>query len=136
MPAEAKGTSAASAKAFVRYWTETLNYAGNTGKTGDLAAISDPACGSCSAVISSIQRVYSKGGYYRGEGWSIATLELQPLQPKRRPVITAGVHIAPQVLVERKGAKTQRFEGGNRSMIFRLAAAGNYWTVVRLDQPS
>jgi hypothetical protein len=136
LPAEARGTSAAAAKAFVRYWVEVLNHAGATGNTAQLDEVSDDNCRSCQAVIRSIDEAYRAGGYFRGNGWSVETLQPQPFQTKTRPVLSAGVHIAPQDVLRREGGKVTHFEGGQRSMLFRLQWAGGHWTVLQVDQTS
>ena len=135
LPAAAKGTSEASAKAFVRHWVATLNYAGETGDTTTLRLASDKDCTSCQGVISKIDDVYSADGYFKGDGWSIATMKYQPLQPPKRPVLTVGVNIASQTVVERAGAEPTGFDGGKRSMTFRLAFSDRDWRVMQLDQP-
>jgi hypothetical protein len=136
MPSEAKGTGAKAAKAFVRYWVEALNYAGVSGHVEVLAANSAPSCVSCNGVIQSIRKVHRHGGHYEGDGWSVDTIKYQPLQPGDRPVLTVGVDIAPQVLVAHKGATAKKFDGGPRSMTFRLERAGERWLVLEVDQPS
>lgn len=135
MPAEAKGRSEASAKAFVRFWVDTLNYAGSSGDTAELKRISHADCTSCEGVIGSIDRVYADGGHYMGRGWSVETIKYQPLQPRKKPVLTVGVDIAPQKVLEKRGGKTTTFDGGNRSMTFRLGAAEGEWILLQLDQP-
>lgn len=136
LPAEAKGTSEKSAKAFVRYWVATLNFAGATGDTERLREISAKDCASCDAVITSIDRVYGANGYYKGKGWSIANLKYQPLQPDKRPVLTVSVVIASQKVLEKPGAEPTNFKGGNRSMTFRLNRHDSTWTLLQLDQPT
>ncbi len=48
MPAEAKGTSAESAKAFARYYVDLINYRIRSGDTDGLATLGDGDCKSCS----------------------------------------------------------------------------------------
>ena len=135
MPAEAKGTSEKSAKAFVRYYIDVLNFAGSSGETAQLKQISHVDCTSCQGVTSSIDRVYADGGRYIGRGWSVETIKYQPLQPRKKPVLTVGVDIAPQNVFEKRGGKVTTFDGGNRSMTFRLGVAEGEWILLQLDQP-
>ena len=136
LPPEAEGTSPAAAKAFVRHWIDTLNYAGASGEVEHLRALSHNRCVSCTAVIEAISKVYSAGGHYEGAGWAVEAIKYQPLQPRLEPVLVVGVDIAPQTVLEREGRQPERFEGGNRSMTFRLARVGSQWVVKQLDQPA
>jgi hypothetical protein len=86
-------------------------------------------------VINDVDTVYDSGGSYRGKGWGVTSLKYQPLQPLKQPIITVGVHIAPQVLREEEGASAQKFAGGNRTMTFRLFRKHDHWVVRELDQP-
>jgi hypothetical protein len=134
LPAEASGTSPAAAKAFVRHWIAAMNYAGKTGDVDPLRTASSSACVACQAVIKSIAAVYAAGGHYEGDGWRIDTAKYQPLQPRRRPVLAVGVTIARQEVVERRGAEPQRFEGGKRSVTFRLIRVDGAWVLRELEQ--
>ena len=134
MPAAAKGTSEASAKAFVRYWVDTLNYAGATGDVSELDQISATQCDACTAVIAKIDSVYSAGGYFRGKGWSVSGMKYQPLQPRNRPVLSVSIMIAPQRLLESPGGQPTNFEGGKRSMIFRLGNMRGDWSALQVEQ--
>lgn len=104
--------------------------------TRALDEISDDHCRSCEAVISSIRRTYEAGGYFRGSGWTVETLQVQPLQPRARPVISAGVRIAPQDMLRRKGGQVKHFDGGKRAMLFRLQWRNQHWSLLQLDQSS
>jgi hypothetical protein len=134
MPSAAQGTSAKAAKAFVRYWVSLLNYAGATGDSGGLKAASASKCSECHAVIDTIEKVHAAGGYFKGDGWSVRTLKYQPFQPRRKPVLIVGVHIAAQQVAQTASAKPRKFKGGNRSMIFRLAHHDGTWVLLALEQ--
>lgn len=62
MPPEARGTSAASAKAFVRFYVEMINFATSSGDIEALRALDDGSCRSCAAVAKRINDVYDSGG--------------------------------------------------------------------------
>ena len=74
LPPEARGTSKAAAKAFVRHWIEVLNYAGPTGDTAALRQLSDEDCAACRAIADFIEQIYGGGGQIRGEGWDVQTV--------------------------------------------------------------
>ncbi|WP_028636087.1 DUF6318 family protein [Nocardioides sp. URHA0032] len=65
MPPEARGTDAASAEAFVKFYFDTVNYAQST---GDVNALNHLAarCGGCDAGVQSIERTYDEGGSIKG----------------------------------------------------------------------
>lgn len=134
MPDAAHGTSPKAAKAFVRYWVHLLNFAGSTGDTSTLGDASAPQCTACQGVIHSIDRVYRHGGYYKGNGWSVEMLRLEPFQPKLKPVITGAIKIAPQTVVKEAGGTPRTFDGGKRSMIFRLVRTDGAWLVGEIEQ--
>ena len=135
MPAEAKGTSAASAKAFVRYWIETLNFAGSSGATARLREASTPECAACTGIAEFIDRVYTRGGSISGDGWGIRQIRLVDRGPGRGMTVDALVDVAPQEVVKRKGGKSQHFNGGRRLKTFLVTPRQNSWHVARLDQP-
>ncbi|MGZ8743713.1 MAG: DUF6318 family protein [Nocardioides sp.] len=134
MPPEAEGTSPKAAKAFVRYWVGTLNYAGSSGDTSALTESSDGGCAECQSVIRTIVETHAAGGSFEGDGWSVETMKYQPLQSRARPVLTVGMKISPQLVTESEGAEPKTFEGGNRSMTFRLVSRFGHWSVVQLEQ--
>jgi hypothetical protein len=86
MPAAAKGSSEAAAEAFVRYWIETLNYAGPSGDTQRLSELSHKSCSACGAVVDFIDQVHVNGGYIKGNGWSVRAIDVVTFQPPRRPM--------------------------------------------------
>jgi uncharacterized protein DUF6318 len=135
MPAEAKGTSAKSAKAFVRYWIATLNFAGRSGNTTSLRESSAQRCAACNAIADFIDKVYSAGGSISGDGWSVRTVRFVDSGPGRSMTIDALVDVKPQDVVKRKGAARQHFDGGRRLKTFSIAAEQDSWRVARLDQP-
>ena len=71
LPAEAEGTSPAAAKAFVRHYFDSVNYAAATGDTDGLRALGASRCVSCDAIAENIEEVYSEGGVIRSGGWKV-----------------------------------------------------------------
>jgi hypothetical protein len=134
MPAEASGTSEKSAKAFVRFYIDALNFATATGDTHVLQKHSDQACDSCNSVVERIVGVYDAGGHIESQGWRIRSMTLVPLQPRHRPVLDVGLRLLPQLVIEEAGAEPQKFEGGKLPATFHLAFAEGYWTVTKWDR--
>jgi hypothetical protein len=54
LPAAAEGTSPRAAKAFVRHWVATMNYATATGDTAPLLELSSESCASCESAARRI----------------------------------------------------------------------------------
>jgi hypothetical protein len=136
MPAEARGTSKRSAKAFVRYYVEVLNHATATGDTSRVRQLSAPSCESCAAMLERIDEIYANGGYLAGDGWRITDMKYQPLQPRRHPIISVGIRLTPQRVVERQGGSIERFEGGKNRLDLTLGRDERSWTVAQLERLS
>jgi hypothetical protein len=136
MPDAAKGTGEKSAKAFVRYYIDALNFATSTGDTTKVRAASVPACMSCDSMLDKIETVYRDGGYFRGAGWTITDIKYQPLQPRSRPILSVGVQLAEQEMLERQGGQVERFEGGPNRLTLKLVMSEVNWQVQKLDRLS
>lgn len=134
MPAEATGTSPAAAKAFVRHWIASLNYASSTGDTTAVQALSAPDCESCTASFERIAAVYANGGSIRSDGWRVRTMQLVPGQSTNEPMIDVGIRLTPQVVVEKRGSEPQEFDGGQLPMTFTLSRDFDSWRVTRLER--
>lgn len=134
LPADAKGTSKAAAKAFVRHYISLVNHAATTGDTAALRAASDPRCASCNAVIERVESVYSAGGSIAGDGWRVVSLTAVPAQPPQRPRLDVGLIMSPQKVVARKGARETGFKGGRLPATFSLAWQGRQWRVLHWER--
>jgi hypothetical protein len=128
LPAEARGTSAAAAKAFVRHYIATVNYATATGDTSVLATLDDGSCDSCSSVISRVHTVYDAGGKIVSRGWQITSLSVLPARPKR-PIVDAGLRLSPQSVIRQRGGQPEHFRGGRLPVTFRLVLGNQGWRV-------
>jgi len=134
MPAEAKGTSEKSAKAFVRYYFKSINAAAATGSTSSLTALATPGCESCKTIAGNIEDIYAAGGSIETEGWEPETISAVPLQPKKRPVFDLDVRIHPELVVRKAGASAERSRGGRQAMTMHLRHGPSGWKVTRLDR--
>ena len=129
MPAAARGTSAKSAQAFVRYYIGLVNYAVATGNTSELKGASRNSCNSCTAVVTNIDTVYSNGGSLSGEGWKVSAAREVPGRSAARPVLRVGIQISPQDKIASHGAKVQHFRGGRQLLIFHLVRLEDGWSI-------
>ena len=134
MPAEAKGTSAASAKAFVRYYIGAVNFALETGDVSEVRQLSDAGCSSCSAVADSVSAVYENGDRLTGKGWEVKGVSPVANQPRLRPVIQVAVLINPQTKISGSNAKPEHRPGGHKLMVFDLASRDGQWIVAEWEQ--
>lgn len=134
LPAEAKGSSAKSAKAFVRHYVDAINYASSTGDTGYAENLGSRQCQSCRSVLARIGQVYDAGGKIASHGWKVTILTVLPSQPRSRPIIDAGISLSPQTVVKRKGAKPVHFGGGRLPATFHLAQRRGTWLVMEWER--
>ena len=74
MPAEARGTDAAAAEAFVKFYWEMADYAQATGDVDGLREISSEACEPCQAGIRAIESVFERDGRLLGGGNTVRIL--------------------------------------------------------------
>ena len=135
MPAAAKGSGAKAAKAFARYWIESLNYAGNSGDTYVLRNISSRSCKACAAIANFVDRVYRNGGTIRGDGWELMSLKVVSSAGPRKKTVDALVTVHQQTVIARRGDKPNHYAGGRRLKTLWLATHEGSWKVERLDQP-
>ena len=134
MPAEARGTSAAAAEAFVRHWVEVLNYSGPAGNSRQLRRISSSECVDCDAIADFIDTVSRDGGRITGRGWTFLTTKSVTKTSPHATTVRAAVRVNPQTVVIKRGAKPQRFKGGERVKTFHLVSSTGVWKLVQLDQ--
>jgi hypothetical protein len=134
MPPAAKGTSEASAEAFVRYWIDTLNFSGPHLDSSALRALSKTSCRDCDAIADFIDSVARQGGSITGKGWTF--LSTKRLTHGRGGSVTlrASVLVNPQTVKPRAGAEGKKFTGGTRVKTFTVATTGGRWRVSAIDE--
>jgi hypothetical protein len=134
LPAEARGTSAAAAKAFVRFYVDSINHALRTGDTTMTRKFSAPGCDSCAAVSRSIAQIYGTGDHLAGKGWQVTAVQAVAQQPVAHPILQVGLKIHPQSKVGADGTVKDRRAGGRKFMVMTLSRSGGNWLVDRLEQ--
>jgi hypothetical protein len=133
LPAKAKGTSEAAAKAFVRHYIETVNYAMRTGETAYLSRLARPGCTTCNAIVARIDEVYDAGGRLEGRGWSVLSLTFHPPGPQADVLVAVGVNIAPQITYADKRASPSHSAMSRGNLDFRLSTNARAWIVKSLE---
>ena len=66
MPAEARGTDAAAAEAFVKFYWEMVNYAEQSSDLAGLRRIAAPECNACKQGMRYLKDVFEAGGEIAG----------------------------------------------------------------------
>jgi hypothetical protein len=131
LPPAAEGTSPAAAKAFARHYFATVNDAAATGHTQELRSLGLPACASCDAIASNIEKVYGAGGYIAEEDWQIRSMRVVQSTDTRAFLSITAV-LAPEVTVDADGKRTTR-KGGKQPMSMTLARRSGRVHVSTLD---
>jgi hypothetical protein len=133
IPAKVRGKSARAAKAFARYYFDSVNLATRTGDTTQLARLGSEDCESCGAIVGNIDTIYSGGGSIESDGWHLDVATLVPGQPASSPILDLGVTQAPESVIASAGAEPEKFPGGKQPMTMYLSRKGGTWTVTQLD---
>ncbi|MGH3492840.1 MAG: DUF6318 family protein [Sciscionella sp.] len=131
LPAAARGTSPAAAKAFVRYYFATINYAALSGDVSGLRSLSEPGCKSCNAIIKNITKVYGAGGYIQSENWEVrSVIVLQ--HEKGREVLSVGLFLHREVTIDALG-KRKVGPSGRQPLTMRLHTLSHSFKVQGLE---
>jgi hypothetical protein len=133
LPAEARGTSQAAAKAFVRHYIASVNYAMVSGDIGELVALADPSCSTCGAIAGRIEEAYADGGRLEGGGWRILTLSYLEGERPRSPLVAAGIEISPQTAYASAEATPSQSPETRGHLDFLLDWNRSGWKVMRLE---
>jgi hypothetical protein len=130
MPAEAKGTSEAAAKAFVRHYLNVLSYSVRSHDVGALRDLGEPSCESCVGVISKIQAIYAKGGHAAGRGYGAKSMSAQQsTTTEREMVVSVRIIAYPQIVYATPQAKPKRSTRSETQAKFWLVRSGSGWLV-------
>jgi hypothetical protein len=113
-----------------------MNFAGATGDTRPASGLITSICESCRQMLDKIDSVYAHGGEFRGNGWRVLQIRYQPFQPRNKPVLSVGIKVYPQVMIERSGKDPVRFEGGRNQLNLTLVWRDSLWRVTRLERLS
>ncbi|HET6668497.1 MAG TPA: DUF6318 family protein, partial [Intrasporangium sp.] len=132
IPPAAQGTDEASAKAFVRFWFESLSSALVTGNFESMDQLTAATCQTCQGLRDQVTRVYQDGGRYETEGFRVERF-LRLDYSRRSPRFGLRVREHPRSLFDRQGNLVDRQPGGRWPMEIELARDGGHWQVTRLD---
>jgi hypothetical protein len=133
LPPAANGKSARAAKAFARFYIDSVNFATRTGDTTQLAGLGSDDCESCSAIVGNIDTIYSSGGSIESKGWKLNVASLVPGQPATSPILDLGITQSPESVTTSAGAEPEKYPGGKQPMTMYLSRDGGTWKVTQLD---
>lgn len=132
MPAEAKGTGPEAAKAFVKHYIATLNYAAVSGDTTGLRRLYSRSCTFCEGISDGFDRVHVNGGSIKTNGWRVRHLDAGAGSSAIK--VLASVNVTPQVVLLKAGTKPKKFDGiPNAKRRFSLSASGGSWSLTNLE---
>lgn len=130
LPAEARGTSEAAAKAFVRHYLATFSYAARTGRVDELRSLGGASCESCSGVINRIADTYSAGGHADGRGYEARSMRVASApSPKDQVVVTLNIYSFQQVIYANPNAKPRHVPAVLTKARFELSRSATGWSV-------
>lgn len=134
LPAEAQGTDAAAAEAFVRFYWETVNYAQATGDTESLRQLGDNSCSACTSGADGIEETFQGGGSILGGEVLVSRATARRVTSRVGAAFAVNVEAStrPQVVRAPDGS-SQKFEGGESAFQFILRVLDGAWSVMRLD---
>ena len=133
IPAYARSNDEKGTQGFARYWIDTLNEATTSGDTKQLKRISQPSCEVCTDFAKRLDDIYANGGRVETEGFQVKQIaneaNVEPPGAGVSVILTA----TPQTVVESKGAKPRKIEGGDVRFRLIMLRQGEHWEMDRID---
>jgi len=132
MPAAAKGTDAAAAEAFVKFYWEMVNYAQLTGDLGALRGISSKKCVACQAGIDYLAGVFAKDGVISGGTSRVSKPETVFMEDGDHldAVVELDLISSRQRIDYPDGITDEVYKGGSSAMRVRLEPNGASWIML------
>ena len=128
LPADAEGGSIRSAKAFVGYYIDLLNYAMVTGDTKSFRAVGQRNCGGCADYVDLFASTYDRGGFFKSRGWSLDRV-LVGSRNGNQVQFTVTATAAPITFRERTGGQLKRSERDPLDFSLVLEKGEPAWSV-------
>jgi hypothetical protein len=132
MPAAAEGTSPAAAKAFARYFLETINYGMNSGDTSALRAASASGCETCLAIAAKIDQSHAGTGYLEGSGWKPRGFQYIRIAADEA-LVAVPLRISAQKSYASEGATPSVSASTRGNVDVRMSWSTGRWQVTQLD---
>lgn len=132
-PPEVDQRNRAGAIATVRWFLESMNYAGSTGNTDTYRKIFSRDCNRCEAIAVGIERTYADGGSIRGGAWTPREFNFYGIE-RDVAYLDGTIDYAPQTLIPRAGDLPQDASGDTEVVhAFQLVWVAGAWQVGALD---
>ncbi|MBA3309167.1 MAG: hypothetical protein H0U28_03785 [Nocardioidaceae bacterium] len=129
----AKEKSRAGAKAFVRYYTELINYSWATGATEALRSTGSKTCDACQAAANGVESVISEGGFKRGADWHPTAVLVVPLEPANAPIINVAISVNKGQFKETRKAEARRIDPAIYHFDFYLQWRSQRWVITQIE---
>lgn len=134
MPEAAKRDSEEGAESFMEYWTDTYNYATQSGDTSTFDEISADNCKSCARISQMVNDLYESGGYFEAQNWKILQLAFAPDSGAQYPVVR--FDRGRERVFQPEKSKPEVFNAEDRTYTFQLERARNGWVVREFAEAS
>ncbi len=127
LPAAVEGSSIQSAKAFVGYYIDLLNYAMVTGDTKSFRAAARN-CEGCDRYADLFDRTYGAGGSATTGGWKVTSSVATDVDSGT--AVLADVSAAPITIQKTKDAEPKTFAADAYELRFKLRTRDDSWVVM------
>ena len=127
LPADAEGSSIRSAKAFVGYYIDLLNYAMVTGDTKTFRAAARN-CEGCDRYADLFDRTYGAGGSATTSGWKVTSSVATDADSGT--AVLADVSAAPITIQKTEDAEPKTFAADAYELRFELRTRDDSWVVM------
>ncbi len=131
LPADAEGGSIRSAKAFVGYYIDLLNYAMVTGDTKSFRAAARN-CEGCDRYADLFDRIEQAGGSARTRGWEVE--EVAAAHQGSATAVVFDVAAAAVMSKPRANAEPTHIPPAKYELRILLAPAGSSWRAVEFTR--
>lgn len=123
----------AGAVAFAKHWVDVFNESINLGESRGLRAISDPACGTCAAIVERIDAIEAHGGFYRSDGWTV--LRALPANGSRdgAAIMSLRIRQAPETFKESSTASVEKSPAGKTTFSAEFEWVEKSWVMTDLS---
>ena len=133
LPDAAKQQTRAGAKAFVRHFVATLNFAWDSMQTRELRNLALAKCSPCSAGADAIDKVGEAGGSRRGGAWLTRTLTTLPSGEAGVTLVQLGAQTKAGQLRDSESAAPVRLQPRTVHLDIELVWRGSRWFVASMD---
>jgi hypothetical protein len=132
-PNGAEADTRTGAMAFASHWVDVLNQATTSGDTKALKRLATKGCTVCADFAHSLDKIYSRSGHVKSDGWDVLSEVWIAGQPKDNPGVQLNLKVAPQTVYRTKKAKPQTYRGGQQGLRVFLVRRGDHWLVDKLE---